>query len=135
MTNRKRTDLADPRVVHAHRTCARCPEEYVGRLVDGRWFYFAYRWGRAHVGIGYTVEDAIDDRSDGHDHGGVLDGEWPDTTTRDKAFRDLLTEALTRAPEPERHPPCPACESTNVSIADNGTAVCLDCRQPYLADT
>lgn len=134
MTTKKRTCLDDPRVQHAHRTWPRCPEEYVGRLVDGRWFHFRYRWGRAGVGVGNTVEDAIDDSATERDYGGMFDGEWPGTAARNEAFADLLTDAINRAPEPPQHPPCPACESTHVEVADSGNAVCLDCRTRYLAD-
>lgn len=93
-------DLGDTRVDTAWWTSSRCPDQYEGRLHDGRWFYFRYRWGLAYVGIGATLGDAIGDEHDQQAYGGYLDGEWPDTATRNRAFTRLLTAALAR-----RHPP------------------------------
>ncbi len=42
-------------------TCAARPTEYEGKLIDGRSFYFRYRWGVAELGIGDTPQAAIND--------------------------------------------------------------------------
>jgi len=89
-------DLGDSRVADATQTCRSNPEQYEGLLHDGRWFYFRYRWGAAYVGIGVTLDDAIDDDGDMRDYGGPFAGQWPDEATRDAAFTELLSAKLSR---------------------------------------
>ena len=49
----------DPRVREATQTCYGCPDQYEGRLYDGRAFYFRYRHGRVYLGVGVDARDAI----------------------------------------------------------------------------
>lgn len=42
-------------------TCPACPTQYDGILRDGRCFYFRYRSGRAELGVGRSVADAVAD--------------------------------------------------------------------------
>lgn len=50
-----------PTFLIMERTCEACPEQYEGVLSDGTWFYFRYRFGRASLGIGGSIEEAISD--------------------------------------------------------------------------
>jgi hypothetical protein len=93
---RKPADLDDYRVDEAWKTGMRNPETYDGRLHDGRWFYYRYRWGYASVGVGPTYEEAVEDEAHGSYQGGVFDGQWPDDNTRNMVFRELLDKALDR---------------------------------------
>ncbi len=62
------------RVVSLQRTCQACPSQWEGRTDDGRWVYVRYRWGHLQVGIGPTLEDAVDNDSISLDLGDELDG-------------------------------------------------------------
>jgi hypothetical protein len=42
-------------------TCEACPTQYEGRLPDGRIYYFRYRSGHAWLGLGETIDDAVED--------------------------------------------------------------------------
>lgn len=46
-------------------TCIACPTQYEGRLPDGRVYYFRYRSGKAWLGLGETIEHAVDDSFSG----------------------------------------------------------------------
>jgi hypothetical protein len=48
----------DPRVAEATQTCFGCPDQYEGRLHDGREFYFRYRHGSVYLGVGNKVVGA-----------------------------------------------------------------------------
>lgn len=90
----KPVDLEDERVTVAVTMGERCPAQYEGRLIDGRWFYFRYRWGWAYVGVGATLDEAIDCDSHERTYGLAYDGEWPDEATRNAAFTELLSATL-----------------------------------------
>ncbi|MEV7263999.1 hypothetical protein AB0N38_10650 [Micromonospora aurantiaca] len=47
-----RAIIRHPLVAEARRTCVAAPEQYEGRLTDGRHFYFRLRSGRAQLGLG-----------------------------------------------------------------------------------
>ena len=51
--------LQHPAVAECRQTCEVAPEQYEGRLTDGRHFYFRFRFGRAQLGLGATVEAAV----------------------------------------------------------------------------
>ncbi|MFG2056664.1 hypothetical protein ACGFI9_21840 [Micromonospora sp. NPDC048930] len=53
-----RTSIQHPLVAESRQTCFAAPEQYEGRLVDGRCFYFRMRSGRAQLGLGPTVDAA-----------------------------------------------------------------------------
>lgn len=69
-------------------SCAGCPMQYEGTLVDGRWFYFRYRYGRASLGIGRTLDDAV---SDTREVGTLYGGDWQGVLDEGE-FRDLFEE-------------------------------------------
>lgn len=46
---------------HRRRTATACPTQYEGTLPDGRIYYFRYRSGKATLGLGETIEDAVAD--------------------------------------------------------------------------
>jgi len=48
-------------VAEARVTCHAVPWQAEGRLWDGPWFYFRIRSGRASLGFGATVQDAVAD--------------------------------------------------------------------------
>lgn len=76
-----------PAVVSLHQTCPACPSQWEGRLDDDRWLYARYRGGYLRVGLGATLDDAID--AHGPDalyewHGGdCLDGLMETAELRD----------------------------------------------------
>lgn len=48
-------------VADHRRTCSACPTQYEGTLVDGRTFYFRFRFARATLGVGATIDQAVCD--------------------------------------------------------------------------
>lgn len=76
-------------------TCGACPEQYEGTLQDGRAFYFRYRSGRAELGIGVDLIEAVmatlahtRARVVGDSSQGMFDSE----AQRDRVFAELLAE-------------------------------------------
>jgi hypothetical protein len=49
-----------PTVVALNKTCVACPSQWEGALDDGRAVYARFRHGHLSVGIGETVEGAVD---------------------------------------------------------------------------
>ena len=39
-------------IAHSEQTCMACPEQWEGRLTDGRYFYFRFRHSRASLAVG-----------------------------------------------------------------------------------
>jgi hypothetical protein len=74
--------VTDPRVVESHQT-------WEGQLLDGRVFYFRYRWGFASLGVGSTLDDAVSDNRVGRQFGDRLDG-WLDEDEFEVIFKELL---------------------------------------------
>lgn len=66
-------------------TCEACPYQVEGKLSDGSYFYFRYRFSKVRIGVGASVRDAVRetlnvvyyDRSDieGDQLSGILDYE------------------------------------------------------------
>jgi hypothetical protein len=81
--------LLDPRVRDSVRTCGVCPEQYEGTLVDGREFYFRYRYGMATLGLG---KDRFGEALRYVEHGDDLQGEFEDEATREDVLGRLLDE-------------------------------------------
>lgn len=52
--------LGDDLVRFAQVTCEATPVQVEGRLRDGRAFYFRYRFGRAVLGVGDMIPDAVE---------------------------------------------------------------------------
>lgn len=81
-----------PNTIESRQTCGGCPEQYEGRLIDGRFFYFRYRHGRAELGIGATLEDAV--RSSAYQQVLIvndrLSGMFDSEDSRDEVFKQLL---------------------------------------------
>lgn len=48
-----------PDVAEQRLTCEACPVQIEGRLTDGRWFYFRYRYGVARLGIAADLPGAL----------------------------------------------------------------------------
>lgn len=42
-------------------TCETCPEQWEGKLKNGSTFYFRFRFGTAALGIGSSLEKAVED--------------------------------------------------------------------------
>ncbi|MFZ4606093.1 MAG: hypothetical protein ACOYM5_07525 [Caulobacter sp.] len=50
-----------PRIVSLTQTCPTAPSQWEGELSDGRTLYVRYRHGGLSIGIGATVDRAVDD--------------------------------------------------------------------------
>lgn len=54
-------DAYDEIVESATMTCSACPTQYEGKLKDGRFFYFRYRFGCAQFGVdGASIDAAVE---------------------------------------------------------------------------
>lgn len=62
------------RITELTRTCEACPSQWEGRTADGDYVYIRYRWGTLSVGIGNSIDSAIDDRDTIKKFGDGLDG-------------------------------------------------------------
>jgi hypothetical protein len=90
--------LSHPVVATSAYTCWGCPEQYEGQLVDGRFFYFRFRWGVATLGLGITPDAAVeDDREARFAVGDNLRGVFDDDLERDLIFARLLAERIITA--------------------------------------
>ncbi|HEU4540395.1 MAG TPA: hypothetical protein VFR23_04650 [Jiangellaceae bacterium] len=87
--------MRNPAVAEWVQTCWGCPDQYEGRLADGRWFYFRYRYGWATLGLGADLGEAIGDRNRaGMDVGDNLRGVFGSDEERDEVFDQLLAWRL-----------------------------------------
>ena len=85
--------MEHPAVASSAETCSACPVQYEGQLVDGRYFYFRYRFGRATLGLGETPDDAVDDPNETSlAVGDSLRGVYAGDEERDEVFARLLME-------------------------------------------
>lgn len=48
------------RVVELTQTCGACPSQWEGRTADGRHVYVRFRYGYLAIGVGATIEAAVD---------------------------------------------------------------------------
>lgn len=53
--------LTHHRIASFEMTCPAVPEQYEGILMDGQMFYFRLRFSCATLGVGPTLDDAIQD--------------------------------------------------------------------------
>jgi hypothetical protein len=87
--------LNNPLIASQVETCSACPEQYEGRLLDGRLFYFHFRGGRASLSVGWTPSEVF-----GHKHVSEqvtddgLQGVFDDQEQRDATFDRLLERWL-----------------------------------------
>lgn len=82
--------LNHPDVARSTLTNQSCPVQYSGRLVDGRHFYFRYRFGRASLAAGSSKT-----ATDGHHdvtiaHGAAFQGHFINERERDLVFAQLM---------------------------------------------
>lgn len=82
-------ELSHPAVAIATLTCCACPVQYSGRFVDGRFFYFRYRFGRASLAAGRN-RDGVEGRQDVVvAHGDAMQGCFDSEHERDLVFAKL----------------------------------------------
>lgn len=87
---------AEGQIAWERQTCIACPTQWEGELRDGRMFYFRYRHGYASLGVGGTVDQAVDDpETVGMGLGQSLDGFLDDVEYR--RVRDQLLSAYLRS--------------------------------------
>ncbi len=79
----------DERVETATQTCWGCPDAYEGRLVDGREFYFRYRYGHVTLRVSHGEDD---ERVASRSLGDSLQGVFESSEQRDRVFSQLLNE-------------------------------------------
>ncbi len=88
-------DINNELVADALQTSARFPCQYEGHLKDGRWFYYRYRHGTVWLGLGQTLDEAVDDSELTYK---VMPGEetteFRDDNERDVTFNELLQRRL-----------------------------------------
>lgn len=88
-----------PLVREFRQTCFGCPEQYEGRLTDGRWFYFRYRNGWASLAIDNSYDAAMGRQDVGTEVGDGLQGIFDSPQQRDEVFAALLRQALSIGPQ------------------------------------
>ena len=90
------TALTHPLVATCEHTCPGSPDQYEGTLVDGRHFYLRYRFGRVQLGLGATIDEAVEETVFGGgvemSLGGEYAGEFESDEERDTVFTQLLAE-------------------------------------------
>lgn len=71
-------------------TCPAAPTQYEGQLEDGRYYFFHYRYGRASLGLGTSVQEAIHDpHKVRRTYGDSLDGHMTEAR-----FEEIAAELL-----------------------------------------
>jgi hypothetical protein len=50
-------------IAQEEQTCLACPDQWEGKLIDGRYFYLRLRHGKAHLAVGDSPE-AVAGRQD-----------------------------------------------------------------------
>jgi hypothetical protein len=87
-------------IATAVQTCECVPDQWEGRLKDGKYFYFRYRHGRASLAIGptprsvagVTFAQEAGVASYEIEHGDRLRGMFNDDAEREQVFSHLLGE-------------------------------------------
>lgn len=82
--------MLSPLVSEAEMTCAVCPVQYEGKLLDGRWFYFRYRFGWASLAVGPDYDTVMGRQDVGMAVGDSLQGFFDADEQRDAVFQELL---------------------------------------------
>lgn len=86
--------IGHPLVAESWQSCGACPEQYEGRLTDGRHFYFRLRHGLAQLGVGHTVDAAVRSTVGASRVETAVDtqggGAFDSTAQRDDVFAELL---------------------------------------------
>lgn len=78
------------------------PEQHEGTLATGEKFYFRYRGGRAALGIGVDMDDAIASSNNvSMNVGAPLQGCFYSQSQRDTVFTVLMNKYLETEPDPE----------------------------------
>ena len=92
-------EINHPLVAECEHTCESVPDQYQGRLRDGRWFYFRFRFGAAGLGVGATLDDAVLRSFDNMVpmEGDRYRGCFDDDQERDETFA-LLLDNLSQGP-------------------------------------
>jgi hypothetical protein len=86
----------------AVRTSLACPEQCEGTLTNGQKFYFRYRGGVVSLGLGSTIEEAIDASfSNKMEYGEPLQGWFVDKEERSSIFNKLLIQWIQKADDNE----------------------------------
>lgn len=85
-----------PLVASSVQTCYGCPDQYEGKLIDGRWFYFRYRHGWASLAVSDDYNEVVGRSDVGVAVGDGLQGVFEDAEQRDRIFAELLTRAAAR---------------------------------------
>lgn len=83
-------------------TCPSIPTQYEGTLTDGRIFYFHYRFGRAELGFGQTLDDAAMETIDPATPC-LLIGEEYDGELAEDEFKQAFVELTERRAEGHHH--------------------------------
>lgn len=99
--------IGHPLVASSTRTCYACPEQYEGKLTDGRWFYFRYRNSWAGLAVGENYDDVMGREDAGMASGDGLQGIFGDHQIRDQVFAELvgrLSALRTEADQPKITP-------------------------------
>jgi hypothetical protein len=55
-------------------TCLACPSQWEGTADDGRVVYIRYRWGSLSIGVGRTLQEAVNADRWTLDYGDPIDG-------------------------------------------------------------
>jgi hypothetical protein len=85
--------ISHPAIASSAQTCWACPEQYEGQLIDGQFFYFRYRFGCATLGVGPTLDEAVEDPREARLRvGDNLRGTFDSTEERDLVFAQLLLD-------------------------------------------
>lgn len=127
------SQLLNPHIVEQETTCEACPVQLEGRLDDGRYFYFRYRWGRAALGVGETPQAAVNEQRGGcgeyMEHGDSLQGVFESDEDLNEVFDQVLRWRRIRD-APPRAMACQGCGATTLFTEDQDprTVWCVGCR-------
>lgn len=80
--------------------CEATPVEWSGRLRNGRAFYFRYRWGSAQLGLGDSLDEAIDNSRPGAGVVEQVGGEFHGYLD-DVEYRALFVRLIQRHADPD----------------------------------
>lgn len=81
--------IAVPAVLTLKKTCLACPSQWEGTLDDGRAVYARFRHGHLSVGIGETINGAVDNAMSGE---ALYEGEIGDRLDGFMDFEELKAQ-------------------------------------------